>query len=368
MDKFNVVDSWISSVQYSHSKSVHTEKNYRRLLQIFSDFIEKTPQQILEDYDAMTDREFRRKYARYLRAFISYLDSGERTSASIASYVGAIRSFFKYNDLPLGYVPVGKLRIIYHNRDITKEEVAQILAHAKVRDKAYFCMMAQSGLRPCTLNSLRYEHIQKDFEAGIIPLKIDVPAEIAKGQYRDYFTFAGPETVRFLKFYLKTRPHIKPSDYLFTHHSENRCFSPKSVSKTFRLLIHKLERRKVMKIKKRQYHKPAEVRLYNLRKFFRKYATPAGFEYVQFWMGHIVREGVDEHYRPKDPEFHRKLYAEKAMPFLRLEKSIPSETEGIIKKQQEEIERLKKERVTLAEEIADIRRKVELLLRERSKE
>ncbi|TET19318.1 hypothetical protein E3J74_07070 [Candidatus Bathyarchaeota archaeon] len=361
MDKFNVVDSWISSVQYSHSKSVHTEKNYRRLLQIFSDFIEKTPQQILEEYDAMTDREFRRKYARYLRAFISYLDNGERTSASIASYIGAIRSFFKHNDLPLGYVPVGKLRIVYHNRDITKEEVAQILAHAKVRDKAYFCMMAQSGLRPCTLNSLRYEHIQKDFEADIIPLKVNVPAEIAKGQYRDYFTFAGPETVRFLKLYLKTRPHIKPSDYLFTHHSENRCFSPKSVSKTFRLIIHKLERHKVMKIKKRQYHKPAEVRLYNLRKFFRKYATPAGFEYVQFWMGHIVREGVDEHYRPKDPEFHRKLYAEKAMPFLRLETATPTETEEVIEELREQLKERDKEINVLEGKMAKLQPLVELV-------
>ena len=55
------------------------------------------------------------------------------------------------------------------------------------------------------------------------------------------------------------------------------------------------------------------------------------------------------------------------MPHLRLEIASPSETERIIKRQQEEIERLKKERPTLAEEVADIRLKVELLLKERSK-
>jgi cell division protein FtsB len=39
-----------------------------------------------------------------------------------------------------------------------------------------------------------------------------------------------------------------------------------------------------------------------------------------------------------------------------------------MKKQQEEIERLKSERITLAEEIADIRRKLEFLIKERCKE
>jgi len=47
-------------------------------------------------------------------------------------------------------------------------------------------------------------------------------------------------------------------------------------------------------------------------------------------MGHIVRAGQEERYRPKDVEFHRKLYAEKAMPFLRLEKATPTETEKTI--------------------------------------
>ncbi len=370
MEKFDIVDKWIVNVQYSHSKSKATESSYRSILKTFTSFMAKTPQQIQDDYNNTTDREFKRKYAQTLQNFIVYLSKQGCAPGTIRSYVGVVKSFFKYTDLPLGYVPVGRSRSVYHNRDITREEIVQILAYANLRDKAYFCMMAQSGLRPVTLNKLRYEHIQKDFEAGVIPLKIDVPPEIAKGQYRSYFTFVGPETVRFLRLYLKTRPHIRSDDYLFAclRERKNKQLTPKSPSRTFSKITRKLEKCDALTIKKRVYRKPAEIRLYNLRKFFRKYATPAGFEYVQFWMGHIVREGVDEHYRPKDPEFHRKLYAEKAMPFLRLETSTPSETEKIIKKQQEEIERLKKERITLAKEIADIRQKVELLFKERARE
>ncbi len=80
----------------------------------------------------------------------------------------------------------------------------------------------------------------------------------------------------------------------------------------------------------RKNGKPSELRLYSLRKFFRKHAGQAGFENVQFWMGHVVQAGQEEHYRPRDVEFHRKLYAEKAMSFLRLEQPTPTETEKVI--------------------------------------
>jgi hypothetical protein len=113
------------------------------------------------------------------------------------------------------------------------------------------------------------------------------------------------------------------------------------MSHVFRRTVNRL-RKGVMNFVREGKGKPAEVRLYNFRKWFRKQAHQAGFEIVQFWMGHIVVEGVDEHYRPKDVEFHRKLYAEKAMSFLRIEQATPTETDKVIQKQAEEIEELKR--------------------------
>lgn len=72
--------------------------------------------------------------------------------------------------------------------------------------------------------------------------------------------------------------------------------------------------------------KPSELRFYTLRKFFRKYANQMGFEHVNYVMGHTTK-GSDSNYTPKDPEFYRELYKEKAMPFLRLETATPTETE-----------------------------------------
>jgi len=355
MKKFDPVQSWLDNVAYSHSGSKSTEENYRYQIKIFCEFIGRTAAEILEDYEKSNDREFRRKYARYLRAFISNLYRKDYAVNAVKAKVAALKSFFKYNDLPLGYVPMARKKITYHNRDITKEEIINILKISSPRDRAFFCIMAQTGLRPGTLCSLKIKHVQPDFEKGIIPCKIDVPAETAKGEYHSYFTFMGPESVKHLKAYLATRGRIGPEDFLFTSHGTKKRAHPKSMSQIFVRAIENLKEKGLMDFDQKREGKPRTVRLYNLRKFFRKYAHQAGFEIVQFWMGHTVSQGQEEHYRPKDPEFHRQLYAEKAMPFLRLETATPSETDKIISAQQKEIDMLKAEKLKMAEEIKHLK-------------
>ena len=337
MEKFDVVQAWLDSVAYSHSKSEATSGWYKRKLMIFSDFINKTPQQIVDDYESMRDRDFRRKYAQYVRALISKLLREGYASGSIRNQVTAIKSFFKYNDLPLGHIPMAKPKVAFHNRDITKLEIVNLLQVSKPREKAFFCMMAQTGLRPITLCNLKLKHIEPDFSEGVIPCKVDVPEEIAKGEYHSYFTFMGKESIKHLEAYLVTRPNVGLEDYLFTAYGTDNKANPKSFSNLFARSIEALKEKGIMNFEQKKEGRPRTVRLYNLRKFFRKYANQAGFEFVQFWMGHIVKAGVDDHYRPKDVEFHRELYAEKAMPHLRIEMPTPTETEQTIEELREQL-------------------------------
>jgi len=217
-----------------------------------------------------------------------------------------------------------------------------ILNASHPRDRAFFCIMAQTGLRPETLCNLKLKHIQPDFDKGIIPCKIDVPEEIAKGEYRSYFTFMGEESIKYLKAYLSTIPSISPEDYLFMAHGSEKQLDRASVSHIFRRTVNKMKKKGLMDFERKK-SKPATIRLYNLRKFFRKYANQAGFEFVEFWMGHVVNEGQDEHYRPLDVEFHRELYKEKAMPFLRLETATPTEHDEIIAEQAQKIKDLERQ-------------------------
>ena len=78
-------------------------------------------------------------------------------------------------------------------------------------------------------------------------------------------------------------------------------------------------------------------------------------------MGHTVKEGVDEHYRPTDVEFHRKLYAAKAMPFLRLETATPTETEKTIEELREQMRDRDEETKALKETMSKIQPLVEFV-------
>jgi len=350
MAKFDVVQAWIDNVAYSHSRSENTEREYKHNLNRFCEFISKTPEQILQEYEGMTDREFRRKYARYVRALISHLMNQGYSPSTVVNSATTVKSFFKYNDLPLGHIPIGKRRVIFHNRDITKNEIEEILKASRPRDRAFFCVMAQSGLRPLTLCSLKLKHIESEFSEGKIPCKIEVPEEIAKGEFGSYFTFMGEESVKHLKaYFVSKRPGIGPEDYLFTSHGSAKQLSTKSISGIFVRILENLKESGKIDFEQKKHGKPRNVRLYNMRKFFRMQAGHAGIEYVNFWMGHKTDykaphiPASDVHYFSReDVEAQRKLYKEKAMPYLRLETATPSETEKTISRYEQQIEELTK--------------------------
>jgi integrase len=361
MTKFDIVETWLNNVAASHSASKSTEYGYRHNFDQFLTFIETTSQQILTDYDNMDERTFKRKYTMMVKAWISELQKKAYSPNTIIAKTTPLISFFKYNDLPLGFIPTLKARILYHNRDITKDEIIKIIDVSRARERAFFTMMAQSGLRPDTLCKLKQKHIEPDFSLGKIPCAIMVPQEIAKGKYQEYFTFMGEESVKALKAYFATRPDMTGESPIFAGYGKESnikrtvwIFTTK-----FREALQTLRNKGEIQYEDPKEGKPATLRLYTLRKWFRKMAHQAGFEIVQYWMGHVVKTGVEESYRPRDIEFHRKLYAEKAMPFLRLESTTPLETEETmmeLRKQLElEQEARSRERGRLEKEIEELK-------------
>jgi integrase len=208
--------------------------------------------------------------------------------------VGAIKSFFRYNDLPLGIVPQAMSGIIFHNKDITKEEIIQIMSVSKLREKTFFVMMAQSGLRPHTIRQLRLKQLES---LDRLPSKIEVPKEMTKGKYGSYVTVIGPDTIKYLRQYFATRTNLVDDDFVFcSHDNSKKPVNVKDMSRAFRLAARKLEQSGAIDFEIRP-GKPSELRLYNLRKYFRKQAHQMGFENVNYLMGHTVR-GSDANYKP----------------------------------------------------------------------
>jgi integrase len=75
--------------------------------------------------------------------------------------VNTVKSFFKYNNLPLNYIPNGHKMVLYHNRDITKEEIEEIIKVSEPREKAFYVLMVQSGLRPNEICNLKIENFER---------------------------------------------------------------------------------------------------------------------------------------------------------------------------------------------------------------
>lgn len=303
MSQPDIVGNWIMQVSISHSRSKATEQQYKKVWERFSRFIGKSAEQILVDYETPDERLVRRKYSSIIGSWIVKLSNDGLGDTSIRVMVGAVKSFFKYNNLPLGFIPQARVGIVYHNRDIAKEEINQIMAISKIREKAFFAVMAQSGLRPHTIKQLKLKNFE-DFDK--LPCKIEVPQEITKGKYGSHVTFIGPDAIKYLKQYLVTRTNLTPNSLLFcSHHDPASPVDVKDVSRAFRMAARKLEKTGALHFEIRE-GKPSELRFYTLRKFFRKYANQMGFEHVNYMMGHTTK-GSDSNYTPKDPEFYQYL-------------------------------------------------------------
>jgi integrase len=335
------VEIWISKMEKRYSGSPSTESRYRTQLQQFCEFVGTTPQDIVTEWKNMRqtgqliDREnYVEEMLDKIDAYEHHLGKQDLTKSSIFTYLVSVASFFKYLRIPVK-LEFGNRRVVYHNRDITVEEIRRILNNSTPRDTAFYLMMIQSGLRPVTLMQLTYAQIKKDFEADRMPCHVDVPRNMTKGEYKEHFTFIGPDAVNALKAYFKGRGVPKDNETIFTGVKTASAFSMRFGYYVRNLGLIKPE-------DMREGRKPQQLRLYCLRKFFRNMAGPAKMPYVNFWMGH-KQPGVDDHYFTTDLEDHRKQYKKFAMPGLQIFESSHYDFAAQLREKTEEIARLKRE-------------------------
>ena len=105
-------------------------------MQDYCRFAETTPEKILAEYEIVDEKTYKRKHAHQILQWIAKLHNKNFAPSTIRSKIGAVKSFYKYNSLPLGFIPQAKERILYHNRDIDANEIAQIIQLSKLREKA----------------------------------------------------------------------------------------------------------------------------------------------------------------------------------------------------------------------------------------
>ena len=352
------VKDWL----YARAESKKTLRAYTFFWLKFKEFCSSrglNPDNVVDEYreakyqDMRTYERFLDKWQDVIRAYYMWLKRQDYTPGTVLKFLAALRSFLKFWDIPLKVILPKHYYVVYHNRDLKKDELRQILNFANPRDRVIFLVLAESGMRISTLVNLKYWQIKEDFEAERIPMMIKLPSSSLKDHVGDRFTFIGEEGYRELRSYLERRMPLKDDDYVFISERKGKVkseqFTPESISTKFNRLVQKLGI-----AKSRGKGKPKAIRLHSLRKYFRNNMRTDS-AYVRFWMGHSLR--ADENYISRDIEEHRRRYAE-GYKFLRIYEPSPETIYGLsqkLKEKDEKIQQLEKQIRELQERFEEVR-------------
>jgi hypothetical protein len=166
-----------------------------------------------------------------------------------------------------------------------EEEINYITSKSPIREKAFFTIMRQSGLPPNIIKQLKTTDIDLTTET---PCKIKTTTQ----------AFIGEEAKKYTIQYLKSKNSKTAESLLFTLHNSDKEINTKDVSRTFRRLAEEYEKTRLIKSEKK-------LKLFDLVKFYRRNAK-------------IYLKELKEN-TGKTDDFYRKLYEEKAQPYLEIE-------------------------------------------------
>jgi len=204
--KFETVKRWRNSVVGSTSGSSQTEMKHLNFLIKFCEQIGMNPDDIIQAriQDLMSsDPNIRFRFEdKVLEVSVKfkkehgYYIARELTTSMI--------SFFSHNRVPLTMTsPKMKDADTYTP---TKADIERLYRLANPGwERARISFIYKSGIRRGSIPYIKYGHIKKDLEAGIIPVRIHLRAEEVKGEYFAYDTFIDKQAVEDICLSLEQR-------------------------------------------------------------------------------------------------------------------------------------------------------------------
>ena len=97
MPKDNMMQEWLDTVNQKQDEYKQKEEH----LQTFLSFIQKTPQQIINENKTLNKKEFKKTYSNHLNSFIVHLKNKKLEPKMIREITETVQDFFKYAKLPL---------------------------------------------------------------------------------------------------------------------------------------------------------------------------------------------------------------------------------------------------------------------------
>jgi len=255
-------------------------------------------------------------HAKQLDEFVGELQAEGLAPGTISNHVKGVKALYRVNGLQLNLPYKVSRRVVMRDRAPTPEELKRIVELADLRGRVIVSMLALGGFRVGTLCRLRYRHVRRDLERGIVPLHIHVEAEITKGKYGEYDTFLAHEAVEYLRLYLEKRrigspeertpPETINDESPLIRNSHSAQVTPITAMR-IHTIVHNLYREAGL-IKNRNGRR-YELRAHSLRKYFRTQLAALGVntDYIEYMMGHKISTYHDV--QMKGLEFLRNIYA-----------------------------------------------------------
>lgn len=225
----------------SRNTKKSTKEVYTKRIRIYSNFIGKTPTELIEEAEEEEEERIRmrnRKIKRYFIDFIKHMKEGDKSPNYISSMMTTIRSFYSSMEIELPKVSsnIKETEQLVTINDIpTKEHIRKALKHSNIKYRAIILLMMSSGMGSSEIRNLTL----KDYLDSLKITKYDLSdvgeltkklkqreKEIPTWSIRrfktgmPYVTFSSPESVKAINDYIdhryeKGRTFKDIDDYLF---------------------------------------------------------------------------------------------------------------------------------------------------------
>lgn len=272
----------------------------------YADWLGYSPDQIIQDVKpigGVPDPLKVQNHCEFLNDYLAEIQDSGLKPGAVCNLIKAVKTFYRVNGVKKVELdePLSR-KATYKDRAPKPEEIASMLDMAPTRESFVVTALATGGFREGTFAKLKYRHVKKDLEAGIVPIHVHVEAAITKGKYHDYDTFLNAEASYFLKLYIEERrrgtPGMPPeqitddSPLIRNSHVASRVLGVSE--KTIRQIVHDL----AVKAKIAQKLPDSwmyTVRTHSLRKFFKKLMQQAKVDpdVIEYMMGHTVNTYSD---------------------------------------------------------------------------
>ncbi len=218
-------------------------KIHRNGLRFYTEFLGKTPTQIIEEAIQEEEKNMRMsamKIKENLVNFKIYLEELGNSPQTIRNKINSVKTFYHEYEISTPRIKLNKKSGNKNLEEIpTKEHITEALKHTSIRNRAIVLLMTSSGMGSAEIRSLTYEHFIKAIDGVLTDLTEEEKLDIHKVQSRvkdkdivpvwdvvrqktqtRYYTFSTPESVQAIVDYLidnqRTNKPIKSkTDYLF---------------------------------------------------------------------------------------------------------------------------------------------------------